>query len=116
MLSADARGGWYAKAQRLRRRIRAHLRAQLGPRRVLLQPVCPVAAVRRNAPLDPSARFRLDRFTVRASLAGLPAIAVPCGLKAAGHPAAVELVGAPLTELELLALARVVMDGSGAST
>jgi len=47
----------------------------------------------------------MDIFTVPASLAGLPALALPVGLDAEGLPVGLQLTGPPLTELRLLQVA-----------
>jgi len=42
---------------------------------------------------DPLTMYLADVFTVGASLAGLPAVSVPCGFSAAGLPIGVQFLG-----------------------
>ena len=46
--------------------------------------------------------FRSDVFTVPASLAGLPAMSVPCGLDLAGLPLGLQVIGKALDEQGVL--------------
>jgi aspartyl-tRNA(Asn)/glutamyl-tRNA(Gln) amidotransferase subunit A len=55
---------------------------------------------------DPLAMYRSDRFTVPASLCGLPAISVPSGLDDQGLPLGLQLIGPAFGERRLLRAAR----------
>jgi aspartyl-tRNA(Asn)/glutamyl-tRNA(Gln) amidotransferase subunit A len=46
-----------------------------------------------------------DVFTVGASLAGLPALSLPCGATRAGLPIGLQLIGRPFGETTLLRVA-----------
>ena len=52
---------------------------------------------------DPLQMYLADIFTVSANLAGLPAISVPCGLRADGLPIGLQLTGRLFDEATLLA-------------
>ncbi|GLZ34039.1 glutamyl-tRNA(Gln) amidotransferase subunit A [Lentzea sp. NBRC 105346] len=52
----------------------------------------------------------LMAFTVPAGVAGLPAIAFPCGFSASGMPLGAQLVGPPRTEQRLASLAAAYQD------
>jgi aspartyl-tRNA(Asn)/glutamyl-tRNA(Gln) amidotransferase subunit A len=54
---------------------------------------------------DPVAMYLADIFTVGASLAGLPALSVPCGFTSAGLPVGVQMIGRAFDEATVLRLA-----------
>ncbi|PCC72822.1 Amidase [Nannocystis exedens] len=104
-----------ARARAARATATAGLQAALAGCDALASPTCAEAGVRvREAVLEDSLRagralvdLDVDRFTVAASLAGLPALSLPCGLTA-GPPAlpiGLHLVGRRLEEGRLLAIA-----------
>jgi aspartyl-tRNA(Asn)/glutamyl-tRNA(Gln) amidotransferase subunit A len=89
------------KAQQARALVRAQLLAALERFDVLLAPTShrPAPAIAAfTAPItskaEAAARFFTRRsFTTPASLAGAPALAVPCGFSAAGLPLSLQIVG-----------------------
>lgn len=100
-----------ARAQAARARVRAGLSAALARCDVLASPTTREAGVHVRALADSEAStdadLQVDRFTVAASLAGLPALSLPAGLTA-GPPAlpiGLHLTGRRLGEARLLALA-----------
>ena len=52
--------------------------------------------------------YLADAMTVPASLAGLPAISVPCGESDSGLPIGVQLIGRQKDDAKLLAFAKEV--------
>ena len=54
---------------------------------------------------DPLAMYLADIFTLSTSLAGLPAVSLPCGFSPSGLPIGMQLIGPALAEGELLAIA-----------
>ena len=54
---------------------------------------------------DPIAMYLSDVFTLPANLAGLPGISVPCGKDTLGLPIGLQLIGKPMAECELYAIA-----------
>lgn len=82
----------------------ARLKDALGTDGVLLTPTTPHAAFAHGARAPSS---QAD-FTALASIAGLPALAVPAGRDAGGLPVSVQLVGPAGSETRLIALARTL--------
>ena len=70
---------------------------------LLIGPVTPTPAFKMGEKVeDPLAMYLGDSYTVGANLAGLPAIALPCGISDMGLPIGVHLQGPALSECELL--------------
>ena len=108
-LSVGYYDAYYRKAQRLRRLIRQDFLQAFEEVDVILAPTTPSTAFERrtvggsNAD-DPTTMYRQDVFTVPASLAGLPALSIPCGM-VGGMPVGLQLIGAHFDEDRLLSLA-----------
>ena len=51
---------------------------------------------------DPLKMYLSDIYTIPASLAGLPAISLPCGFSAKGLPIGLQLMGRPFEESTIL--------------
>ena len=62
---------------------------------------------------EPVAMYRCDALTVPASLAGLPALSLPCGFTAGNLPIGLQLIGAPLREDLLLQVGHVYQQRTG---
>jgi aspartyl-tRNA(Asn)/glutamyl-tRNA(Gln) amidotransferase subunit A len=100
----------YHQATRARARIRAEMRAALERCDLLLSPAQAGAAppIARETDAVSSKAVAARRFfghrshTTPASLAGLPAISVPCGFSAAGLPFGLQLCGRPFDEATVL--------------
>ena len=112
-LSVGYFDAYYRKAQRLRRLVRQDFLDAFRDVDAIVAPTTPTTAflradLRANAPADaaedPTTMYRQDVFTVPASLAGLPALSVPCGF-AAGLPVGMQLVAPHFGESTLLGLA-----------
>ena len=93
---------YYVKAQQLRRLIQNDFLAAFGDVDLILTPTTPgVAFPCGKLTDDPLAMYQQDVFTVPASLAGLPAVSVPCGFDA-GLPLGMQLIGPHFAERALL--------------
>jgi aspartyl-tRNA(Asn)/glutamyl-tRNA(Gln) amidotransferase subunit A len=107
VLSAGYRDRLYLRALAARRQLQAAFAAIFRRVTALALPTAPLAAFPLGAfDQDPVAMHEVDCYTVPASLAGLPAISLPTGLDSRGLPLSLQLVGPPLGEASLVALAR----------
>ena len=103
-LSVGYYDAYYQKAQRVRRLIRQDFLDAFASVDAILAPVTPTPAFEQGAmQADPTDMYRQDAFTVPASLAGLPALSVPCG-QIGGLPVGMQLIGPHFAEDRLLAL------------
>jgi len=103
VLSAGYYEAYYLKAQRARAHIAAGFTSALAAVDLIALPTSPTPAFPLGERLqDPVAMYLSDIFTVGASLAGLPALSVPCGFTAAGLPVGLQLIGRPFDEATLL--------------
>ncbi len=109
VLSAGYYDAYYLKAQQVRTLIlRDYEQAFAGadPVDVIAMPTSPTAAFRIGERVaDPLQMYLADVFTVSASLAGLPAVSVPCGFTADGLPVGLQLTGRRFDEATLLRVA-----------
>ena len=107
-LSVGYFDAYYRKAQRLRRLVRQDFLDVFREVDAILAPTTPTTAFARadaeDATQDPTAMYKQDVFTVPASLAGLPALSVPCGFEA-GLPVGMQLIAPHFGEGVLLDLA-----------
>ena len=101
-LSVGYFDAYYVKAQRIRRLIQEDFLRAFETVDLLLAPVAPGTAFPRDAFAgDPVAMYSQDVFTVPVSLAGLPALSVPCGLHD-GLPVGAQLIARHFDEERLL--------------
>jgi aspartyl-tRNA(Asn)/glutamyl-tRNA(Gln) amidotransferase subunit A len=99
VLSAGYYDAYYRKAQQVRTLIRRDFDAAFEGCDVLAMPTTPGPAWTLGERVeDPLAMYLADVFTVLASLAGLPALSLPCGLAQGNLPVGVQLIGRPLDE------------------
>jgi aspartyl-tRNA(Asn)/glutamyl-tRNA(Gln) amidotransferase subunit A len=105
--------GLYHQAQRARALIRRQVLGALGRHDALLAPMAHTAAppiAAGQAPITSKADVGPRFFTRRsyaspASLAGVPALSVPCGFTAAGLPIGLQVIGRPFEEATILRVA-----------
>ena len=105
VLSAGYYDAYYQKAQQVRRLIREKIEALLQNYDMLISPVTPTPAFKMGENMqDPLVMYMADIYTVLASLAGIPAVALPLGNNAAGLPLSMQFMTKHFNEQELLAL------------
>jgi aspartyl-tRNA(Asn)/glutamyl-tRNA(Gln) amidotransferase subunit A len=102
-LSAGYYDAYYGKAQAVRTLICEDFRAAFNDVDLIVTPVTPTPAFKLGEKSeDPLQMYLSDIYTISVNLAGLPAIAVPCGFSKTGLPIGVQLIGRPFEEETLL--------------
>ncbi|MEP7215104.1 MAG: amidase family protein, partial [Anaerolineaceae bacterium] len=92
-LSAGYYDAYYLKAQKVRTLINNEFAAAFQKYDVIVTPTSPTVAFPLGAKLnDPYAMYLNDIYTLPSSVAGLPAISVPCGL-GEGLPVGLQIIG-----------------------
>lgn len=105
VLSAGYYDAYYQKAQQVRRLIRDKVEDLLQNYDMLISPVTPTPAFKIGENMqDPLVMYMADIYTVLASLAGIPAVALPLGNNTEGLPLSMQLMTKHFNEQELLAL------------
>jgi aspartyl-tRNA(Asn)/glutamyl-tRNA(Gln) amidotransferase subunit A len=118
-LSSGYYDAYYGRAQRVRTKIAEDFRAAFEQVDLIVTPTAPTVAFKLGEKTaDPLAMYLNDFCTVPMSLAGIPAISIPCGLSE-GLPVGLQLAGPAFSENRLLdaayALERALgFDGSQA--
>ncbi|WP_129718264.1 Asp-tRNA(Asn)/Glu-tRNA(Gln) amidotransferase subunit GatA [Pedobacter sp. SYP-B3415] len=107
VLSAGYYDAYYQKAQQVRRLIREKIDLVLSAYDFILCPVTPTPAFRIGENIkDPLVMYMEDIFTVLASLAGTPAIALPLGNNSDNLPLSVQFIAKHFDEGGLLSFSR----------
>jgi len=101
-LSTGYYDAYYGQAQKVRTLVRRDFEKAFERVDVLAAPTTPSVAFKHGEKADPLAMYMNDLYTIPASMAGLPAISVPCGFNAAGLPIGLQLIGRALDEATLL--------------
>jgi aspartyl-tRNA(Asn)/glutamyl-tRNA(Gln) amidotransferase subunit A len=118
-LSSGYYDAYYGRAQRVRTKIAEDFRTAFEQVDLILTPTAPTVAFKLGEKTeDPLAMYLNDYCTVPMSLAGIPAISIPCGLSE-GLPVGLQIAGPAFSENRLLdaayALERALgFDGSQA--
>lgn len=103
VLSAGQYQTYYVQAQKVRRMIQQAYQAAFEQFDLLLSPVsADVAPKLSRNPSQVDAVNVSDRYTVSVSLAGIPAISLPCGFGAQGLPIGMQLIGPAYSDAKLL--------------
>ncbi|MDH5671292.1 MAG: Asp-tRNA(Asn)/Glu-tRNA(Gln) amidotransferase subunit GatA [Myxococcales bacterium] len=107
-LSAGYFDAYYLKAQRVRTRIRQDFDAAFERCDLLLTPTAPTVAFESGAHADPLSMYKQDIFTLPASLAGVAALSMPCGLGEAGLPVGLQLSAPAFEEAPMIRMAHAL--------
>lgn len=103
VLSSGYYDKYYKKADNARRIIKQDFMNAFGECDIIAAPTYPAAAFKfgshRESPLK---LYSNDICIVPASLAGIPAVSIPCGLTKEGLPVGMQLMGKPFSEELLL--------------
>ncbi len=104
-LSAGYFEAYYRQAQKIRRLIKDDFVSAFGEVDAILSPTTPGASFKIGSKTsDPIQMYLEDIFTIPTSLAGLPAMALPCG-DIQGLPVGMQLIGNYFNESRLLNIA-----------
>jgi len=107
-LSSGYYDAYYGRAQRVRTKIAEDFRGAFEQVDFILTPTAPtVAFALGEKTADPLAMYLNDYCTVPMSLAGVPAISIPCGLSG-GLPVGLQIAGPAFSENRLLDVAHAL--------
>jgi aspartyl-tRNA(Asn)/glutamyl-tRNA(Gln) amidotransferase subunit A len=96
-------GSEYVQAQRLRARLQAEMLEALRRVDVLATPTMPSPALPFSVVHDPDLPYPFPKSnTAPFNMAGLPALALPCGFSSTGLPLSLQLAGRPFDEATVL--------------
>lgn len=106
-LSSGYYDAFYRRACQVRRLIRDDFNRAFEKVDVIASPVSPTTAFKiGQKSKDPLEMYLNDVFTIPASLAGLPALSVPCGKDAEALPIGLHLIAPHFAEESLFSIAR----------
>jgi aspartyl-tRNA(Asn)/glutamyl-tRNA(Gln) amidotransferase subunit A len=102
-LSSGYYDAYYKKAQQVRTLLRQDFQQAFTECDALLSPVAPTPAFRLGERLDdPLQMYLADIFTAPVSLAGVPAMSVPCGYTQRDLPIGLQIIAPPFQEAMVL--------------
>lgn len=105
-LSAGYYDAYYLQAARVRSLIAQDFQRAFEHVDLICTPTAPTAAFRIGEKTDdPLSMYLSDIYTVTSSLAGLPAMSIPCGFNQAGLPIGLQIIGNYLDETRVFQLA-----------
>jgi len=108
VLSSGYYDAYYKKALQTRTLIKEAYNRLFERFDMILSPVAPTTAYKIGENVsDPMKMYMGDIYTVSVNLAGLPAVALPCGFDGQGLPIGFQLVGNAFSEAKLVGAARV---------
>ena len=117
VLSAGYFGKYYAKAQKLRSRIKREFDLLFKKYDILLLPTMPVLPFKIGEKTAQTIeQYNLDVYTILANLAGIPAISIPAGLSEKGLPIGVQLIANAFDEQKLIDAAVLLEKAEGFDT
>ncbi len=112
-LSAGYYDAYYVKAQKVRTLIKRDFDEVFTTVDAVLAPTSPTVAFKLGERVtDPLQMYLADVFTIPANMAGIPALALPCGF-AHGLPVSFQLMGKPFDEATILRIAHTYEQATG---
>jgi aspartyl-tRNA(Asn)/glutamyl-tRNA(Gln) amidotransferase subunit A len=115
VLSAGYYDAYYLKGQKVRALIAQDFRDAFRKVDLIVTPTSPVPAFRLGERTsDPLQMYLADIYTVTGSLAGVPAISVPCGKVSGKLPVGLQIFGPAFGEARVLQLAHAFEQAGGA--
>jgi aspartyl-tRNA(Asn)/glutamyl-tRNA(Gln) amidotransferase subunit A len=102
LLGADVSGATYAECRERAREWRRSVELAFRDVDLVLTPATETTAPRADSAEMIATTRRLTRLTYAWSLAGLPALSLPCGFDRAGLPVGLQLAAAPFAEATLV--------------
>lgn len=107
ILTSGYHDAYYKRAVLLRRRIRAEFTEAFSGCDMMIAPTAPTTAIKLGENIgDPVKMYAMDVCTVGISIAGLPAITVPCGRDKQNLPIGMQVIGPEFGEETILQAAR----------
>jgi len=107
VLSSGYYDAYYKKALQVRALIKDAYNKLFTQYDMILSPVAPTTAYKLGENVgDPIKMYMGDIYTVSINLAGLPAVALPCGTDSSGLPIGFQIIGDAFSENKLIAAAR----------
>lgn len=114
VLSAGFYDAYYTQAQKIRTLVSQDFDKAWEQCDVILAPTTPTASFGLGEKSDdPLGMYLNDVFAVPASLAGLPAMSVPCGVNSEGLPLGLQIVGKAFDEQGLLNAGLAIEERAG---
>lgn len=111
VLSASYYDAYYTKAQKVRRIIRDKTKAIFKQYDFIIMPITPTTAFRLGEHTDnPLEMYLADLFSVQANVAGVPAIALPCGVDKQGLPIGLQVIADDFEESKLFHFSNSLMN------
>ena len=102
-LSSGYYDAYYKKASQVRTLIKNDFDRAFEGCDIIVTPTAPTAAFKIGEKTDdPLTMYLSDIFTLSSSLAGVPAISLPCGFSAEGLPIGLQIIGNTLDEATVL--------------
>jgi aspartyl-tRNA(Asn)/glutamyl-tRNA(Gln) amidotransferase subunit A len=106
VLSSGYQDAYYKKAQKVRTLTIQKFKTAFSKCSIIAMPTSPFTTFPLGEIQDPLQMYLQDVFTIAANLAGLPAISVPSGFDAHGHPFGLQLLGPQMHDGAVLQCAR----------
>ena len=113
VLSSGYFDAYYKKALKVRALVKKAFTDAFSKYDMILSPVSPTVSYKIGEQIsDPLSMYMADIYTISINLAGLPSIALPCGIGEEGMPVGMQLIGDSFTEDKLFTAAFAYQDNT----